>query len=342
MLNYVSATSGITLNLNITTAQNTGGAGIDTVANFEIVQGSQFNDVITGNANVATQLLGNNGNDLLIGGSAADSLWGGVGDDIMRGGAGDDTFTADAAANGFPVWSDTFDGGTGFDTLNFQLVSSGVTVDLGVTVAQNTGGGGIDTITNMEAVIGTQFADVLTGDNLANELTGNGGADVINGLGGDDVLRSTTAAMGPFDLTGGEIMNGGDGNDTLYWGRTMNGGNGNDRLVSGFYSSNLTGGAGADTFVYDIANDHRDLVGFDTITDFSRAQGDKIDPRAMMANGSFAGYGDYTSPLGVGQVKAVAMAGYQLIEIDTNGDHVANYFEHVIGTTPLIASDFIL
>ncbi|MBD2033457.1 calcium-binding protein, partial [Leptolyngbya sp. FACHB-321] len=75
-------------------------------------------------------------------------------------------------------------------------------------------------------------------------INGQGGNDHINGLSGDDLLR------------------GGDGNDRLY------GGAGNDQL---------TGDAGVDRFLFasDRAFKLEDL-GVDTITDFNRAEGDRI------------------------------------------------------------------
>ena len=50
------------------TAQNTGGAGIDTLFNFENLTGSGFNDTLTGNADANT-LNGLAGDDGLNGGA---------------------------------------------------------------------------------------------------------------------------------------------------------------------------------------------------------------------------------------------------------------------------------
>src|SRR6185295_10635213 len=47
-VSYETATAGVTVNLSLVTAQNTGGAGIDTLLNFENLTGSSFNDVLTG------------------------------------------------------------------------------------------------------------------------------------------------------------------------------------------------------------------------------------------------------------------------------------------------------
>ncbi len=77
-----------------------------------------------------------------------------------------------------------------------------------------------------------------TGNDRANTILGNSGANTLTGLAGNDILKSGT---------------------------------GNDKLYGGAGKDTLTGGKGADIFVFDTAPASRD-----TITDFSRADGDKI------------------------------------------------------------------
>ncbi|HRI37730.1 MAG TPA: hypothetical protein PLO50_04170, partial [Nitrospira sp.] len=48
-VSYANATAAVTVNLSLTTAQNTVGAGTDTLSNFENLRGSNFNDKLTGN-----------------------------------------------------------------------------------------------------------------------------------------------------------------------------------------------------------------------------------------------------------------------------------------------------
>ncbi|SIS18500.1 Ca2+-binding protein, RTX toxin-related [Aquipseudomonas alcaligenes] len=90
-LSYLYASKGITLNLGITTAQNTGGSGKDSVQNFERLHGSNYNDRLTGNSG-DNVLYGNGGNDVLDGGAGNDTLVGGSGSDQLTGGAGADRF----------------------------------------------------------------------------------------------------------------------------------------------------------------------------------------------------------------------------------------------------------
>ena len=89
-VSYANATSGangvgVTVNLSLTSTQNTIAAGTDTLSGFENLTGSQFNDTLTGTtaANVLTGLGGN------------DMLNGGVGADWMLGGTGNDTYVVD-------------------------------------------------------------------------------------------------------------------------------------------------------------------------------------------------------------------------------------------------------
>ena len=84
-VSYANATSGangqgVTVNLALTTAQNTIRAGTDTLSGFENLTGSQLNDTLTG-ASINNVLTGLGGNDRLDGGAGADHMFGGTGND---------------------------------------------------------------------------------------------------------------------------------------------------------------------------------------------------------------------------------------------------------------------
>jgi Ca2+-binding RTX toxin-like protein len=70
---YNTAFSGVTVNLTITTPQNTIGAGIDSIINIENVSGSRFDDTLIGNAS-ANVISGHQGNDTLTGGEGVDKF----------------------------------------------------------------------------------------------------------------------------------------------------------------------------------------------------------------------------------------------------------------------------
>ena len=89
--NYQDAIAGITVSLAITTAQDTGGAGTDTLEDIE-------------------NLIGGAGADHLFGNQLANVIAGGAGDDELRGAAGNDTLIGGDGA-------DTIEGGAGADTL---------------------------------------------------------------------------------------------------------------------------------------------------------------------------------------------------------------------------------
>jgi Ca2+-binding RTX toxin-like protein len=81
-LSYGRASAGVRLNLSLTAAQNTIGAGIDLVSGFENLSGSAFAD----------GLIGNTAANRLDGGAGNDTLQGGLGNDTLRGGDGADVF----------------------------------------------------------------------------------------------------------------------------------------------------------------------------------------------------------------------------------------------------------
>jgi Ca2+-binding RTX toxin-like protein len=212
---YSTSASAVTVNL--TTGTGTGGdAQGDVLSNIENLNGSNYNDSLTGDAG-ANLLMGNDGNDTLRGGGGDDTLIGGAGADVL-------------------------DGGTGIDTASYAISGAAVTVNL--TTGTGTGGDAQgDTLTAIENVIGSSYNDSLTGDGNANVLSGGGGNDTLSGGAGNDLLNGGI---------GNDSLLGGDGNDTLIGGEgadVLNGGNGTDLAdysasVSGV-TVNLTTGTGA-------------------------------------------------------------------------------------------------
>ena len=81
-VSYSNALASVTVSLATTKAQNTSGAGKDTLTGFENLTGSDFADKLTGSA-AKNLLSGGDGNDIIYGGSGADTLIGGTGADIF-------------------------------------------------------------------------------------------------------------------------------------------------------------------------------------------------------------------------------------------------------------------
>ncbi|ASF48039.1 hypothetical protein [Methylovulum psychrotolerans] len=153
---------GVTVDLTLTTAQNTVAVGMNTLLNIEDLIGTLNNDTFTGNA-LANSLFGQAGNDTLNGGGGNDGLTGGAGDDRL-------------------------DGGTGTDMAYYNSAATGVTVNLALTTAQNTHGAGTDTLLNIESLNGSTYNDVLVGNYANNTLLGGNGNDVLAGSLGNDTL----------------------------------------------------------------------------------------------------------------------------------------------------------
>jgi Ca2+-binding RTX toxin-like protein len=173
------------------------------------------------------------GPDTISGTVQADTINGLGGNDVIHGLGGNDTLDGGAG-------NDTLDGGNGTDTASYASASAGVTVSLAVTVAQNTIGAGTDTLTGIENLVGSNYADTLTGDGAANSLSGGGGADTLDGAGGADTLDGGVGA---------DILIGGGSNDSLV------GGGGNDVLKGGAGNDAMTGGIGSDTYYVDSLGD---------------------------------------------------------------------------------------
>jgi Ca2+-binding RTX toxin-like protein len=271
---YASASGPVTVDLSVTTAQNTVSAGQDTLSGIENLIGSAFNDTLTG-------------------GKTANVIDGGAGADAMAGGLGNDTYRVDNV------------GDTVTEALNAgrDLVVANVTFTLSADIENLTLGG-------WSAIDGT-------GNALANVIRGNGAANVLSGGAGADQLLGGGAA------------------DTLI------GGAGRDVLI---------GGTGADSFRF--ANG--DFGGLttsscDLISDFSHSDGDKIDLSGVDANtlngsgdDAFAYIGSSAFGHVAGQLRSVAMTGVTVLQGDTNGDGLADFWIRCNGAPALVVGDLIL
>ncbi|QNT70517.1 calcium-binding protein [Defluviicoccus vanus] len=160
---YQASGGAVSVSLALTTAQNTQGAGIDTLIRIEGVNGSAYNDTLSGDAG-ANVLNGVAGNDSLTGGSGADTLLGGAGDDSLNGGDGNDLLDGGAG-------NDVLNGGAGVDTAIYASATAGVSVSLAIAGAQNTGNG-LDTLISIENLTGSDFDDTLIGNAGNNVLHG--------------------------------------------------------------------------------------------------------------------------------------------------------------------------
>ncbi|HEX8669006.1 MAG TPA: matrixin family metalloprotease [Allosphingosinicella sp.] len=268
----------LTVNLSLSGAQNTLGAGTDTLVSIENVTGSSVSDTLTGST-AANTLDGGAGDDILSGGDGNDVLNGGAGTDKMTGGLGNDTFVLDVATDSILEAA-----GGGIDT-----VQTAMTYTLGAELENLT-------LTGSAAVAGTGngVANTIIGNGAANTLTGGGGNDVLNGGGGIDSMNGgtgndtyvvdlladaiTEAAGGGTDtvqtaltytlgaelenllLTGSAAVNGtGNGLNNSITGNaaanTLDGGAGNDVLNGGGGADKMVGGAGNDTYAVDAAGD---------------------------------------------------------------------------------------
>ena len=184
--NYYSAETGLVIDLTDPT-NSTGDAAGDTHSNIEIVDGSRFADIITGDGT----------NQWLYGHEGDDNISGGDGSDVLIGGAG----------------GDVLNGGSGYDSASYYSAGAGVTVDWADPL-NNLGDAAGDTFFGIEIIDGSKYADSITGDAANNYLYGHGGDDFIDGgSGGDFILGGS----------GNDTLLGGSGADRFVFKPTETG-----------------------------------------------------------------------------------------------------------------------
>lgn len=271
---YRNSNAAVTVNLD-TGALTGGHAEGDELFNIENIEGSDYDDILTGN------------ND-------ANYLYGGAGNDELQGGEG----------------IDRLDGGAGVDTVSYANSEEGMSVNLLFNEgSRNDYNDRSEEIVNIENVIGSDYPDSIRGDSGENDLYGRAGNDELNGGAGADRLFGEDGEDELWGLSGADRLDGGDGIDiVVYWAsdaavtvnledgtgqgghaegdvivdvenlwgsdhndvlsgdsgaNRLHGSSGNDELQGNGGDDVLEGGDGADRFIFGRSN------GDDTILDFT-------------------------------------------------------------------------
>ncbi|MEJ0074007.1 MAG: M10 family metallopeptidase C-terminal domain-containing protein [Alphaproteobacteria bacterium] len=244
---YEHATAGVTVSLAITAAQDTIGAGIDTLTSIENLTGSLFDDVLTGSSS-SNVMFGLDGNDVLNGGGGGDTLFGGLGNDtlnggsggdVMIGGMGNDTYLVDNTGD---VVMEYFNEGTDTVVSSITFTLSTDVENLILTGSANLNG------------TGNAGGNALTGNDGNNVLAGLGGADALDGAGGTDTASYAASATGVSVSLAANTAHGGDAEGDSFTSIENLTGSAFDDTLEGDVGNNvLNGGAGTDTASYEHA-----------------------------------------------------------------------------------------
>jgi Ca2+-binding RTX toxin-like protein len=230
----------------------TGGSGNDTIVGGngdDVIYGGTGSDSIVGGFG-AESIVGGSGNDTLISGNLSSTIYGGSGDDLIVGGYGNDIITGGSGNSMIyaGTGNDSIVGGSG-DNLIYGGTGDS-TISAGTGNATISGGGGNDKL------IGGGFDSWLmfygsTNMTLTNTTFTTSGGTVPASASTISGFQHAILAAGTGDFTldasgfsGGVILQGGIGNDTLI------GAAGPDTLQGGAGNDSLVGGGAGDTFAF--------------------------------------------------------------------------------------------
>jgi serralysin len=348
--------------------------------------GSHFGDVLLGGAGWdeihgnggADYLDGGADGDRLYGDAGDDRIVYDAADYVIDGGAGRDmlilktgttvdlnNFSSSMVATGTAYV-------TGFEDADASSASSGATMKASQYGSTLTGSAFSDTLlgnAGCDVINGGAGNDYIDGGVGGDRLYGGAGDDrivydavdyVIDGGAGNDTLILNTAAtvnLGSFSssqviggnayVTGFEDVDasGANGGVTLIgsqYNNKMIGSAFNDIISSGGGSDSLTGGGGGDIFRFTQFTSGQ----ISTITDFSSAQGDKIDLSGIDAvtggqRDAFSFIGAHGFNHVAGELRFGTASGGVMVQGDTDGDGDAN-FSIFVATASLNQHDFVL
>lgn len=345
-IDQVASTATYVLSANVENLTLTGTAATNGTGNASA-------NVIAGNAgnNLLSSLDGNDtltgaaGNDTLDGGLGLDVMSGGAGNDTYIVSQSDDVCSETSGSGTDTVLSDaSYVLAAGIEALTLRGTANlnGTGNILANTLTGNSGNNLLDGGAGADKMTGGLGDDAYFVDNTGDTVieAANAGTDGVNSqisyALGANVENLTLLGTSALNGTGNTLNNvihgnagkntltGNDGNDTLIGGAgndTLSGGNGNDTVYGGGGADAMSGGAGADRFVWHSAGklgsigsaDDGFPQGGDTITDFSRVQGDVLDISSLLV-GYVSGISDVDD-----FVRVTASGSNALLQVDVDG-----------------------
>ena len=225
-ISYLHATHAVAVDIQAGIAIGDASVGTDTFKGVNNVRGSDYGDTLLGSNNVP---------------GTTEKFEGRGGDDYI-------------------------DGRGGFDLAIYNhdpATASGIHVDLAAGIVQGDATVGTDTLRSIEAVRGTDLADTFDATGFGAGSTNSGSLGTLNqfeGMGGDDTITGNGhTRLVFFNATSGVSVNlasgtaDGDasvGHDTFSGVNAVIGSGFADTITASGANDSMTGGNGADTFVF--------------------------------------------------------------------------------------------
>ena len=254
-VSYRDSDDAVRIDLNVTLQQR-GHAAADQLTSIENIEGSAFDDTITGGAALGL-FIGGEGDDTLTSGTGVQVLLGNDGADLLEGGI-----------------ADTLVGGEGDDIYIVRHTSTYINEnELGEIAAGSDSGydwiqawasvnlSGMDDYIERITLYGT--AESAVANSRDNKLEGNELDNLLSGLDGNDTLTG---------VAGNDTLYGGDGDDRVFGGNDhddLHGGEGDDSLTGNSGNDSLRGGAGNDLMIGGSGGDYYTATSGDVVIEIA-------------------------------------------------------------------------